>query len=667
MESNHPGSQVSASDTTGLNTGTHPFPQPFAASYLGRHSNLPNRRNFPHQFGSQQFNMHNLDPALFPNQNPPPRGRDRGVSNPVLASGGPPRSVPYPINTSMLPPQNQSMQRAHSYINHPQHQGSMPSFDDHNQIVNFFQALDTPWSLNTGLTMSAVNQYLKVPQMGAPKRPFTEPNPNIGPNRMTEFPASPVDMHTPVLVKQDDWLSNIGGSADVGDLSATSQPPALLISPPDNESKSLDASIEKVLTDEIRSFLKDHEERIGKDRSFSQEDLVKRFRISLKSSFGTATNAESCSKSLISGITGNESPSSAADKKSGDGKEKEFRCPYAGCNKSMKQQSKLTKHKKRHEKAWGCTFDGCSKLFGSKNDWKRHEQKQHEQQECWHCEICPEVFYHHQENFTNHLITQHRWRKDEAAKKAKDRRIARNYQGQYWCGFCNNIRVHNRHGAEALTARFDHIDYHFTKDKRSCSDWIELGGRGKTKATLEEESRLKNPGHSEEDEEDEDDNDGAQDTQAEDESPISTTSLPPAPVGMQNRLSAEQPAFSHQSSSTIESLSQGMSSSSSFHPDEMALDAQWIQQYSSGMRTTSTRPQHSRTARQMKPQMSAPALGSIRPEQGYPAQFIICCQCEVPYNWATSRSCDDCCHSICSNCRVGIPSVNTEDIPMTMS
>lgn len=133
---------------------------------------------------------------------------------------------------------------------------------------------------------------------------------------------------------------------------------------------------------------------------------------------------------------------------------------------------------------YGCTFDGCVKVFESKNEWKRHEQGVHEQSECWRCHKCSAVFFRVQKSFIDHVMDTHGDKRTEAETQAKTRRIPYNHQGGYWCGFCNEVITHDLTGIDAVNIRVDHIGKHF-EGGESSGEWIELGGRGKTKSGKE--------------------------------------------------------------------------------------------------------------------------------------------------------------------------------------
>lgn len=163
---------------------------------------------------------------------------------------------------------------------------------------------------------------------------------------------------------------------------------------------------------------------------------------------------------------------------------------------------------KRHTRPYGCTFPKCRRNFGSKNDWKRHEGSQHFQNEAWRCERrasaanddgaapyaqlfqvevwrcehrasaandapCGQLFYQ-KAIFEKHLREQHEMEAQERIDaELSARRIGRNGQSRFWCGFCRTIVELQKRGWDAWEERFDHIDAHFKK-KQHIRDWIDV-------------------------------------------------------------------------------------------------------------------------------------------------------------------------------------------------
>lgn len=169
-----------------------------------------------------------------------------------------------------------------------------------------------------------------------------------------------------------------------------------------------------------------------------------------------------------------------------------------------------SKHLKRHTRPYGCTYTNCPRRFGSKNDWKRHENTMHWQTEAWKCaeprstlktnnsSQCASPGYsipkdrvvnsrtknqcgaivHRREQFQNHLHTDHgltgAHHEQYVKEQCKLRRIGRNGQRGFWCGFCQNVVPLERTGLEAWSERFDHIDDEHFKKGQSVDEWFPL-------------------------------------------------------------------------------------------------------------------------------------------------------------------------------------------------
>lgn len=140
----------------------------------------------------------------------------------------------------------------------------------------------------------------------------------------------------------------------------------------------------------------------------------------------------------------------------------------------------MRKHMKRHTRPYGCTYPKCHKRFGAKSDWKRHENSQHFQLESFRCQLlspssqepCAELFYR-AKNFETHLAEDHKMTDSEKVDdEVKMRRIGKNGQGNFWCGFCKTIVPLTRKRNAAWDERFDHIDKHFTKEGKKIEQWL---------------------------------------------------------------------------------------------------------------------------------------------------------------------------------------------------
>ncbi|KAI9657201.1 MAG: hypothetical protein M1829_006947 [Trizodia sp. TS-e1964] len=147
------------------------------------------------------------------------------------------------------------------------------------------------------------------------------------------------------------------------------------------------------------------------------------------------------------------------------------------CHKVIPRSCDMKKHQWRHTRPFGCTFPNCNKMFGSKNDWKRHENSQHFQLESWRCHQlnpmereCAQLFYR-REKFQQHLRQDHGIEVDETIREEVAlRRIGRNGQNQFWCGFCRRICPLKNRNLEAWDERFTHIANHFKTKK--IEEWV---------------------------------------------------------------------------------------------------------------------------------------------------------------------------------------------------
>ena len=166
-----------------------------------------------------------------------------------------------------------------------------------------------------------------------------------------------------------------------------------------------------------------------------------------------------------------------------DSAPKAKRVSCSTCSKTMDRQCDLKKHEKRHSRPWGCTNTMCNKSFGSKNDWKRHENSQHYQLETWRCHEesseskinqCAKIFFR-RDPFQAHLRKDHGIHDDEYIREqCRQRRIGRNWQNGFWCGFCKQIVKLNTKGLEAWDERFNHIDDQHFKQGRNIDEWYPM-------------------------------------------------------------------------------------------------------------------------------------------------------------------------------------------------
>src|SRR5690242_17542968 len=167
-------------------------------------------------------------------------------------------------------------------------------------------------------------------------------------------------------------------------------------------------------------------------------------------------------------------------------------CDFEDCDFSGRPCD-LKKHSKRHQKPYGCTYPKCHKKFGAKSDWKRHENSQHYQLEAFRCDYLDKFDrkcgYHccRSIQLQTHLAEKHKVTSvNQVQTSVKRCRIGKNCQGQYWCGFCSKIEVLQTSRNDAWAERFNHIAFHFEKEKRSIDEWL-CAEENKTKKELQDE------------------------------------------------------------------------------------------------------------------------------------------------------------------------------------
>ena len=72
---------------------------------------------------------------------------------------------------------------------------------------------------------------------------------------------------------------------------------------------------------------------------------------------------------------------------------------------------------------------------------------------------------------------------DQVAQEIEKRRIGRNGQGQFWCGFCKDIVPLESKRSAAWDERLNHIDIHFSKELKKIEEWLCLEAK-KTKGEV---------------------------------------------------------------------------------------------------------------------------------------------------------------------------------------
>ena len=101
---------------------------------------------------------------------------------------------------------------------------------------------------------------------------------------------------------------------------------------------------------------------------------------------------------------------------------------------------------------------------------------------------CGQVFYR-REQFQVHLDEAHKVKDAEYVKRqCKLRRVGRNGQKGFWCGFCQTVVTLKNRGLEAWDERFTHIDEeHFKKGER-VENWYPMD-KDMPKGILDEEKQ----------------------------------------------------------------------------------------------------------------------------------------------------------------------------------
>ncbi|KIW83584.1 hypothetical protein Z517_02829 [Fonsecaea pedrosoi CBS 271.37] len=527
-----------------------------------------------------------------------------------------PRAFPNPDINDMSPP-TAYMPRAWSQADFSRYQDLEqlpPDFTNQRVNYHFFPRVPRK-SIDAAAAALKTNFAYDSDQSWRFKRPNTIAVPDLDQDRMADF-ISPQELrHIPSDLKcsQEEDLGFVGSSTnpaitDSGLGSSPHQSYQVNISALENSSKS---ELQKAMEEEIHSFLERHRSKGGSELR-SDEEILTQFRLSLHGSDALTSYAASSvgprSRTTDAGLSGGmRSPATRPT---------QFRCHYEGCKKVMPRQSELNKHMKRHQKPYGCVYDGCTKTFGSKDDWKRHERNQHEQQECWHCHLCFRVFFHDSSHFVTHMQEAHSIPRPE--ELAPQRRVSRNHQGRFWCGFCKDIIVHPQTDTDAIAYRFGHIANHFMKENKSSKEWVELTGNGKTKGALSEERKQ------------------SQGITAEEDEDIADAS--------------QTPSCRSQSSASQQSGLSPTYQPSSKH----AVDPRSTQQKISSMGQTHGTTAVSRTSDTLDhSQTRNPTSGRRHhlPRKAF-ATVVTCCQCDASYAYGLSKFCmmSDCQHAFCDRC-----------------
>ncbi|KIW48073.1 hypothetical protein, variant [Exophiala oligosperma] len=583
---------------------------------------------------TQSFDLRNIDPRLSSPSEPCAQNsgsQRRRDSTPVNPADLRQQILPsHASNTQSFAPPRITAVRPRSQTGFDQPLPTSRVSTDANLSNKYSSVHEQPWTgVQSHPPAMKVARNVKYAweneQMRMIRGPYTVANPFLDVGRMTEVP-SPQEVQPAMLHElrgeQEDIVMNADGGA-TGDAVTPISPlcPQVKVTPPEGESKHDTTRLTKRLVDEIAHILGEHRALSNKDGpslfSLSEEELLARFRSSLRSS---VSSVGSSSLSLVTGD--NKDSETSAVKKCPATNQTYHICQQ--CGKIKMRASELKKHMQRHERPFGCTYDQCNKTFGSKNDWKRHEQSQHEQQECWRCLKCRKVIYHGQNHYVEHMRQVHCIdRIDGTEHSPGNRRIARNHQGRFWCGFCKTIIAVTPDlvGVDAITYRFNHVSDHFVKDKMNIKSWVELDAGGKNKGSLIESST--NSTHDTPQEADEDE-EGDKGDKGEGEDTIMTSSYSESDSPESSYL---QGGSSHEKQTSQLTLAEHMMLFSG--PPVNKIDAQ---------------------SRRSNVGKSSPSL-----PQGY---VIKCCQCGTSASWSLGEVCMDCGHKFCTiRCKSKVPKV----------
>jgi hypothetical protein len=520
-----------------------------------------------------------------------------------------------PVTQFLWPPQQvmQGVQRSRSQADHSTYQDFhmlQTNLSDQPLNQTATRAAPRPARHSVATTRRNIpthNEAFNIEHGLVYKKARTVAGPDLRSSQQTTF--SPIDMQQIPIdsgASQDDLLLSVGTNADAEPLPSPPPHQGFQVNIFQAPETPAHPKIHKLMTDDINTFLSEYRSKAVGEGEESAEELYKQFRLKLgKSEPSTLTSYAS---SIGAGSAGAETEATAGVKCPKTQKTY-FPCPEPGCGKVKSRQSELNKHMHRHRKTYGCVFDKCHKSFGSKNDWKRHESTQHEQQECWRCAVCFDVFFNGEEHYVQHMQAQHP-NHPLSRQNPLYFRIARNYQRCFWCGYCNAIKFHNKTDIEAVAHRADHIADHFIKEARLSKDWIEITSHGLTKQQrLEQEQSQSSPddeqGHSTEPFQD---NAQSSSSQTDDQSSV-------------------QDEFTQQISETMEV-------DEPLVPEEDDLMNQQMINALNNHNQTFVPVMHQQQGRML------------------PANVVQCCYCHTDTNYSLrGSSCSDCQHEFCSNCQ----------------
>jgi hypothetical protein len=611
---------------------------------------------------SNSFDPGSIDPNLSSAPNPRVMMSYRGPRRHVSISQ--PFISPLADATS-LAPSPMFVQRGGSHSALSQYPDAA-HFSNASGPFGFMPFPEAYWSSpNQPLSATRSNIPLKRPSESDEnhrvKRPHTIADPSFGLDRLTENSQpqeAPPVMLDDLRGQQDSFLSNIGGGTTAETVTPTAPHQGFRcnITPPENDPETPVKKLRRHIEEEVNRFLEQYRSRADDSASeIPVEGILSRLRLSWEP-FVTPTLEECSSTSPIAGEADADTP---AGKPPSVNSGLPHKCPVKGCHASWARGSELRKHMQRHAKLFGCTFDDCyGKVFGSKDDWKRHEQRKHEQQDCWRCLECHKAFYHDEKKYVEHMMEVHQMHSlKDTAHNPESRKIARNYQGRFWCGFCDDIIIHHLQGVEAINRRFDHIANHFTKDKMSVRDWIEIGGRGQTKQVRAQQPRP--PGADDYDPTYflDDDMDKPPSPQTEVDTAGSSSNSNSSSSGSQQSepmpgvqtLSEDFPAASP--GSDMSQLA-SVSFSSNDH------DLRGSQTGMTGQVIFGGNPLHPQSQARMPTQASVGRPSGTSPSRrpAHNPYIVTCCQCDTSANLRLGQFCMDCMHEFCHrSCKYKAP------------
>ena len=150
---------------------------------------------------------------------------------------------------------------------------------------------------------------------------------------------------------------------------------------------------------------------------------------------------------------------------------------------STPQDLRYGQHEKIQDFYYGCTFPSCDLRFGTRPAWMIHELSTHLPGSAWRCSEhkCGKMF-REKELFRWHLIYFHDIPKVGScdspyiARQLRNRRVGRDGQQRFWCGFCKQIIPSpcTDSSTRDFLGRFNHIDdEHFKKGQLPC-DWCPM-------------------------------------------------------------------------------------------------------------------------------------------------------------------------------------------------